>query len=278
MTTTMKSKLIFPLILSIFIMNVNAQNHTIMKEIKKQTAGRDQLGDFAPKFAELNDDVLFGQVWSRQAELSPKLRSLITVTALVSAGITDTSLKYHLETAKKNGITRAEMAEALTHIAFYAGWPKGWGAFRLAKEVYVENNCDPVNAKAGIFGLGEPNEKYKDYFIGKCYLKSMVSPDKTNTLNVSNVTFEPACRNNWHRHTTEQILMVTAGEGWYQEWGKPAQFLQEGDVVTIPIGVKHWHGATTDEWFSHLSIMDTAKDKTQWLEPVNDSDYRNLSK
>lgn len=105
----------------------------------KQTAGHDALGEFAPKFAELNDDVLFGEVWSREEELSLRDRSLITVTALVSRGVTDSSLKYHIENAKKNGITKTEMAEALTHLAFYAGWPPVWAAFRMAKEVYGES-------------------------------------------------------------------------------------------------------------------------------------------
>lgn len=91
----------------------------------KQTAGRDALGEFAPKFAELNDDVLFGEVWSREEELS-----------LIAMGLTDNSFRYHLESAKKNGITTSEMAEIITHAAFYVGWPKAWAAFRMAKEVY----------------------------------------------------------------------------------------------------------------------------------------------
>ena len=100
----------------------------------KQTAGREALGQFAPKFAQLNDDVLFGEVWSREGQLPLKLRSLVTVTALISKGIVDSSLKYHLESARKNGVTAQEMAETLTHIAFYAGWPNAWAAFRMAKE------------------------------------------------------------------------------------------------------------------------------------------------
>lgn len=104
----------------------------------KVTAGRDALGDFAPKFAELNDDVLFGEVWSRENELSPRDRSLITVSALMAGGILDTSLLHHIERAKANGVTQAEMSEALTQLAFYAGWPKAWAAFRMAKEVYAK--------------------------------------------------------------------------------------------------------------------------------------------
>ena len=104
--------------------------------MEKQTAGRDTLGDFAPKFAQLNDDVLFGEVWSREEELSARDRSIITVTALMAKGILDSSLGFHIANAKKHGVTVGEMAELLTHAAFYAGWPNAWAAFRMAKEVY----------------------------------------------------------------------------------------------------------------------------------------------
>ena len=110
--------------------------------IEKVTAGRDAMGVFAPKFAELNDDVLFGEVWSREEQLSLRDRSLVTVTALMAQGLTDSSFKYHLESAKKNGITREEIAEILTHAAFYAGWPKGWAVFNLAKEVWNEDETE----------------------------------------------------------------------------------------------------------------------------------------
>lgn len=106
----------------------------------KQTAGRDELGEFAPKFAELNDDVLFGEVWSREDKLSLRDRSLVTVTSLMSQGLIDSAFRYHLESAKKNGITKEEITEILTHNAFYAGWPKAWAAFRMAKEVWNEKN------------------------------------------------------------------------------------------------------------------------------------------
>ena len=102
----------------------------------KQTAGRDLLGAFSPKFAELNDDVLFGEVWSREKELDLKTRSIITVVALMSKGILDSSLKYHIINAKKNGVTKEEFAEIITHVAFYAGWPNAWAVFNMAKEVY----------------------------------------------------------------------------------------------------------------------------------------------
>ncbi len=114
--------------------SVSERSPTMSKKII-QTAGRDALGTFAPEFARLNDDVLFGEVWSDDT-LSLRDRSLITVVSLVASGITDSSLAYHIENAKKNGVTQEEMAAAITHVAFYAGWPKAWAAFRLAKDVY----------------------------------------------------------------------------------------------------------------------------------------------
>ena len=107
----------------------------------KQTAGRDALGEFAPKFAELNDDVLFGQVWSREDKLSLRDRSLVTVVALMAQGLTDESFRYHLLSAKKSGITREEIAEIVTHAAFYCGWPKAWAVFRMAKGIWTEEDA-----------------------------------------------------------------------------------------------------------------------------------------
>ncbi|BCA85917.1 4-carboxymuconolactone decarboxylase [Enterococcus saigonensis] len=104
---------------------------------KKQTAGRDNLGEFAPKFAEINDDVLFGEVWSREDELSPKLRSMITISALLSGGNFE-QLSAHLRLGKEHGITKDEVSEIITHLAFYCGWPKAWSAFNLAKEIYAD--------------------------------------------------------------------------------------------------------------------------------------------
>lgn len=248
----------------------------------RQTAGMAQLGDFAPKFAQLNDDVLFGEVWSRTDRLSLRDRSIVTVTSLVSSGIIDSSLTYHLQEAKKNGVTRTEIAEILTQVAFYAGWPKAWGAFRQATEVWKDDN-DATDARRKfeqemIFPIGSPNDAYAQYFIGQSYL----APISSEQIGIANVTFEPGCRNNWHiHHATEgggQLLVCVAGEGWYQEWGKPARKLCPGDVVNIPANVKHWHGSTADSWFAHLAMSVDGKDTSnEWLEPVTDEAYSKLS-
>lgn len=239
----------------------------------KQTAGRDGLGDFAPKFAELNDDILFGEVWSREG-LSLKMRSILTVSALVSKGLIDSSFQYHALTAKKNGVTKIEMAEILTHLAFYAGWPNAWAAFRIVKEVYSDDTS--IETRGGMFGLGEPNMAYAQYFIGNSYLNPLTNPKET--VFIANVTFEPGCRNNWHIHHAKsgggQLLLCVDGEGWYQEDGKKAQSLMPGDVVTIPAGVKHWHGAKKDSWFSHLAVECPGEETSnEWLEAVTDEQY-----
>ena len=247
----------------------------------KQTAGRDQLGTFAPKFAELNDDVLFGEVWSRTDRLGLRDRSLVTITSLISQGITDSSLTFHLQSARNNGITRTEIAEIITHIGFYAGWPKAWAAFRLAKEVWAEDT-NGEDAKAAfqremIFPIGEPNAAYARYFTGNSYL----APISREQVYISNVTFEPGCRNNWHIHRAKkgggQMLIGVAGRGWYQEEGKPAIEILPGTIIHIPANVKHWHGAAADSWFAHLAFeVPGEKTSNEWLEPVTDEEYDKL--
>ena len=241
----------------------------------KQTAGHDALGTFAPEFAHLNDDILFGEVWDREGQLPLKLRSIVTISALIGKGITDSSLAYHLQSARANGVSQTEMAEILTHIAFYAGWPNAWAAFNMAKEVYADAS-DQEN-HGGIFGMGEPNTGFAQYFIGNSYLKPVIAPGE-GYLPIFNVTFEPRCRNNWHIHHASkgggQVLICVEGHGWYQEEGKPARALEPGDIVEIPANVKHWHGAAADSWFSHLAFDCPGENASnEWCEPVTDEAY-----
>lgn len=237
----------------------------------KQDAGTKQLGDIAPKFAQLNDEVLFGEVWSREDKLSLRDRSLITVAALLTKGIVDHSIQYHLENAKNHGISKTEMVEVITQLAFYAGWPNAWAVFPMVKKVYQD---EKEILGDSLFGRGEPNVAFANYFTGKSYLKTL----NTKNIGIYNVTFEPKCRNNWHiHHKGGQILLCTDGEGWYQEEGKQAIKLTPGSVVYIPAEVKHWHGASKDAWFTHLAIEIPADYATnEWCEPVDDETYNML--
>ena len=228
-----------------------------------QTAGRDQLGSFAPEFAHYNDDVLFGENWNN-GDLDLKTRSIITVVALMSQGITDSSLKYHIQNAKNNGVTQTEIAAVITHVAFYAGWPKAWAVFNLAKEVYndqMPETSDKDRYQNTIFfPIGEPNP-YGEFFEGQSYL----APVTTEQIPVFNVTFEPGCKNHWHIHHASkgggQMLICVGGRGYYQEGGK--------EPVGIPANVKHWHGAADDSWFSHLAIEIAGEEtSTEWCEKV----------
>ena len=250
-----------------------------MAEKITQTAGRSQLGEFAPMFAHLNDDVLFGEVWNAEA-LDTKTKCIITVVSLMASGITDSSLGYHLQNAKNNGVTREEIAAIITHATMYVGWPKGWAVFRQAKEIWNEET--PARSEKDayqntiFFPIGEENP-YGQFFVGQSYLASV----STAQIPVFNVTFEPGCRNNWHVHHASsgggQMLICVGGRGWYQEWGKEPVEMTPGTVVNIPANVKHWHGAAADSWFSHLAIEVNGENASnEWLESVSQDDYNKL--
>lgn len=278
------------IILSILILSFGVQctcfAHKLSEEGNKnmskivQTAGRDKLGSFAPDFAHFNDDVLFGENWNNK-DISVKTRCMLTVVALMSQGITDSSMIHHLQNAKNNGVTKEEIAAAITHTAFYAGWPKAWATFNLAKEVWNDETPAMTDkekySQTIMFPIGEPNDAYAKYFIGQ----SFIAPVSVEQVKMFNVTFEPGCRNNWHIHHAKsgggQMLIAIGGRGYYQEWGKEPVEMMPGDVINIPANVKHWHGAASDSWFSHLAVeIEGVETSTEWLEPVTDEVYNKL--
>ena len=178
-----------------------------MTEKIVQTAGREQLGDFAPMFAHLNNDVLFGEVCNEEEQ----------------------------------GLTERES---------------------------YQNTI--------FFPIGDPNP-YGEFFVGQSYL----APVSAEQVPIFNVTFEPGCRNNWHIHHADkgggQMLICVGGRGYYQEWGKEAVEMIPGTVINIPVGVKHWHGAAPDSWFSHLALEIPGENgSNEWLEAVSDDDYSKL--
>lgn len=258
-----------------------------MENIKmtvKQTAGRDQLGTFAPTFARINDDVLFGEVWSRTEALGLRERSIVTVVSLVSQGLVDASLEYHLTSAKKNGVTQTEIAEILTQTGFYAGWPKAWAAFRMAKNVWNEEGealsaRRRARAPSALDALSARRSQH-----GLCPV--LQRPQLARTA------LHDARRRRLERHVRarlpQQLARACRQNGRPPDprlRGRPPagirrrakrRRLSTGDVVTIPAGVKHWHGAARDSWFSHLAIeVPGTETSNQWLEPVSDADYPN---
>ena len=175
-------------------------------------------------------------------------------------------------------MTREEIAAIVTHAGMYVGWPKAGAVFRLAKEVWGDDTdavTDKEKYQSSIFfPIGAPNDAFAEYFIGRSYL----APVSTEQIPIWNVTFEAGCRNNWHIHHAKtgggQMLLCVGGRGFYQEWGKEPVEMTPGTTVNIPAGVKHWHGAAKDEWFSHLAIEVPGEEtKTEWLEAVDDGQY-----
>ncbi len=239
------------------------------------------LYDFAPQIDQYLKAHLFGDIFQRDV-LTWKDRELITVAILAGIDDVDPQLQAHLATCVKVGWTHEQLFEYADVIGGCLGKKYGSNAKKQVRIVLKQaavSREEEMNNLDIPFGLGEFNKAYAQYFKGNSYLNRL----STDQVSVANVTFEPACRNNWHIHHAEQgggqILLCTFGEGWYQEWGKEARSLKAGDVVNIPAGVKHWHGAKKDSWFTHIAIEVPAKNgSNEWLEPISDEDYLNLHK
>ncbi len=212
------------------------------------TEVKGKLFEFAPAIDEYLKAHLFGDIFARD-NVDWKTRELATIAMLAACEGVESQLSAHIEIGKHNGLTDDEVAEIL-------------------------NISAEAKAKNVVFGFGELNP-YGKYFTGKSYLKPITTE---NGVPMYNVTFEPKCRNNWHiHHKGGQILLVTQGRGWYQEWGKEPRELKAGDVVNIAPETKHWHGAAKDSWFTHIAVeVPSEGGSNEWLEPVTDEEYNKL--
>ncbi|MBQ6352894.1 MAG: carboxymuconolactone decarboxylase family protein [Lentisphaeria bacterium] len=212
------------------------------------------LFDFHPQLDEYLKAHLFGDIFARD-NVDWRTREILTVAALAARPETAPQMKAHLGIAKVNGVSDAQGAA-------------------IVKRVQCPPEPELLPADWSTFPVGAPNTAYAKYFIGRSFL----APVSTAQVGVFAVTFEPGCRNNWHIHHAAkgggQILICTAGEGYYQEWGKPAVRMRPGDTVNIAAGVKHWHGAAPDSWFQHLAVEVPGEgNRNEWLEPVDDAAY-----
>jgi alkylhydroperoxidase/carboxymuconolactone decarboxylase family protein YurZ/uncharacterized RmlC-like cupin family protein len=285
---------------------VDESRATVNAETRLQ-AGADAQGTlFTPAYAEAAkagkqnmptiqyflSSNCFGDYYTRKG-LDLNTRELLTMAILVNLG-TEPQLKAHISANLK--IRTAEYVEqAIYNCLPYCGYPRTLNALRLLKEAAAalrqaqgpESTASKDNKimdqetfdKQNVFGKGDPNVNYAKYFIGNSYLKAIT--DRESGFPMANVTFEPGTRNNWHIHHAKkgggQVLIVTAGSGWYQLEGKPAVSLNPGDAVVIPANVKHWHGAKKDSWFSHIAFEAPGEGMSnEWLEPVSDEEYNKL--
>lgn len=241
-------------------------------EVQTKLTGKPYDYKFAPATDYYLKAHLFGDIFARN-NLTFAERELVTVSALSGIEGAEPQLRSHINGARNMGLSDAEIHSIPLTLAARGAEASAYRASKAIADVYSEAFAGEQPLP---FAKGGENTAYAKYFIGKSYLAPLANGE--GRLPVSNVTFEPRCRNNWHIHNGGgQILICVYGKGWYQEWGKPARRLQPGDVVDIPAGVKHWHGAAADSWFQHVAISVPAEGaSTEWLEPVADSDYDKL--
>ena len=212
------------------------------------------LFDFHPQLDEYLKTHLFGDIFARDT-LDWRTREIVTIAALAARPETEPQMKAHIAIGKVNGVTDAQAAE-------------------IVRRVQLPRNPSDLPHDWSPIPVGEPNTAYAKYFIGNSYLHKLT----LDQVPAFGVTFEPGCRNNWHIHHAKtgggQMLIVTAGEGFYQEWGKPARRLKKGDTVNIPANVKHWHGAAPNCWFQHIALeVPGTEQSNEWCEPVDDKAY-----
>ena len=247
-------------------------------EVQTKLSGRPFNYEFCPQNDYYLKAHLFGDIFAGD-QLTPADREIVTVAALSALNGVAPQLAAHKAGAVNMGNTQEDVDELCQFLS-----DKGL------------SQCDAAaDACAGSWPKGNPNDAYAQYFTGQSHLapitpKNLTAPrpegnglgeGPTSVLPMSNVTFEPGCRNNWHvHHGAHQILICVSGEGIYQEWGKPAIRLKAGDIIDIPEGAKHWHGATKDSWFQHLASHVHVGDpeSNEWLEPVTDEQYNEANK
>ena len=251
-----------------FIKGSEIQTPLYGDEIAREMQGLpDNLGSEAARFLT---EFCFGDIYTRGV-LDTKTRELLAVCILTTTGNTET-LKSHISGAIKAGNQPETLAAAIIQCMPYTGFPNALSALKVLKNETGKNTVT-VDFKQP-FKLGEINP-YSKYFTGTTYLNRLCAKDDIWNSSIANVTFEKGARTNWHKHTGGQILLVTAGEGRYQERGKEIQILKPGDVVKIAPNVEHWHGAAPESTFAHISIEpNLPNNQSIWLEPVSDREYK----
>ncbi|WP_238303217.1 carboxymuconolactone decarboxylase family protein [Sphingomonas phyllosphaerae] len=229
----------------------------------------------APKLAALTNDVLFADLW-RRPDLAARDRSLVTIAALGAAGDAD-QLTFHIQRGIENGLTPQQVNEALTHLAFYAGWPKAMAAVAVAAKATAHSPEAPASGEAlrVIPPAAEPRQGPSKNFTGRVTVTSAFNGSGGARLGGATVSFQPGARSNWHTHPLGQLLVVTEGEGLVQVQGGQVRKIRRGDTVWTAPGVKHWHGASASRGMTHVGVSESAPGQNvAWLEPVSDAVYQ----
>jgi 4-carboxymuconolactone decarboxylase len=232
----------------------------------------------ASVLADLTNRVLFGDLWQRP-DLSARDRSLVTMAALVAIGQPE-QLPFHANRAMDNGLTRAEISEVVTHIAFYAGWPRAMSAVPVVRWVFDQRDTPPVQdaaamAEVNITRAGDGRASAPEqYFTGKVETSGFYRGDAPARIGGATVSFSAGARTAWHTHPLGQTLFIVSGKGWIQKENGPVEQVGPGDVVWIPPHVRHWHGASVNEAMTHFAVAEALDgNSVTWMEKVSDEDY-----
>ena len=230
----------------------------------------ENFAEVAPGVVQYTTDILFRDLWLRPG-LAPRDRSLVTVSALVANGQV-AQVPFHLNRAMDNGLTKPEVSEVMTQLAFYAGWPNVMSALPVVKEALSKREAAHMTISRA--ASRPPADGPAAWFVGHVVVTPLFAPKDGAEMSAGSVTFAPGARSAWHTHPRGQALVVTSGTGWVQEWGGPKQQMKAGDVVWTPPGVKHWHGASATEAVTHIAVQENLDGKAvEWLEPVTDAQY-----
>jgi 4-carboxymuconolactone decarboxylase len=253
-------------------------------ESQRAAAVENQVAAIAPALARYTNNVLFGDLW-RRADLAPRDRSLVTIAALIAGGRVE-QLPFHMNRGMDGGLSQVQISEVITHLAFYAGWPNAMSAVPVAKSVFeargAAQGTDALSSNQRRLSLdilrhgSRPSSKGPaEYFTGSVQIESRFQRSDPARIGGAIVTFEPGARTAWHTHPLGQTLIVTSGVGWVQRDGGPVDEIRTGDVVWIPPGEKHWHGATAASAMTHVAIAEALERKSvDWMEQVSAEQYR----
>ncbi|MBD8553528.1 carboxymuconolactone decarboxylase family protein [Rhizobium sp. CFBP 8762] len=230
----------------------------------------------ASALANLTNRVLFGDLWQRP-DLSARDRSLVTMAALIAVGQPE-QLPFHANRAMDNGLTPSEASEVLTHVAFYAGWPRAMSAVPILKQVFENRKGIQVSAPQAnitITPAGSDAASAPDaYFTGSVQISGRYQSETPARIGGATVSFSAGARTAWHTHPLGQTLFIVSGRGWVQKEGEPVQHVGPGDVVWIPPLIRHWHGASSSEPMSHFAVAEALDGSSvTWMEKVSDEDY-----
>jgi 4-carboxymuconolactone decarboxylase len=246
------------------------------RDAPRAAAVEAQMAGTVPALARYTNSVLFGDLW-RRSDLAARDRSLVTIAALIAAG-QDDQLAFHIERGMNNGLSRTEVSEIITHLAFYAGWPRAVSAVPVAKKVFeARAGAGKGSMLLEILRQGsQPAAKGSaDNFIGSVTVDQRFQRPDPARVGGGIVSFEPGARTAWHTHPLGQTLIVISGTGWVQREDSPVEEIRVGDVVWIPPGVRHWHGATAATAMSHVAIAEALDGKSvDWMEQVSAQQYQ----